>query len=241
MSLPLVHAGGDGPPALMIHGFGADALSWTPLVAPLAARHAVWTVDLPAHGRAGPLPADCAPADLAALVATALERFDAPVSLVGHSLGAAVALHVADQRPDRVGALVLIAPAGWGTGLDARFLRELPRVETDGQAQALLARLVARPGFITPAMARHVLAGLAAEGRRADLARLAEAMLAAPPPPAPRAGATVLWGTEDAINPRDPDRPLPEGVALHSIEGAGHMPHAEVAGRVGRLVAQALG
>lgn len=47
--------------------------------------------------------------------------------LVGHSLGGAVALVLAEQHPERVASLTLIAPAGLGQQLDRNLLERLRR------------------------------------------------------------------------------------------------------------------
>src|SRR5438552_3052227 len=41
-----------------------------------------------------------------------LDRYDGPVTLAGHSMGAALAVLAAGQRPERMRKLLLVAPAG---------------------------------------------------------------------------------------------------------------------------------
>ena len=50
-------------------------------------------------------------ARLAALRGT-LERYGSPITLAGHSMGAALAVSVALEQPDRIERLLLVAPAG---------------------------------------------------------------------------------------------------------------------------------
>ena len=54
-----------------------------------------------------------------ALVAPLVERIDAPLHLVGHSYGAALALRVALRYPDRVGSLALYEPTLFSLNYDA--------------------------------------------------------------------------------------------------------------------------
>lgn len=234
MSAATALLAGEGPPVALIHGFGADRLSWAATVPALAGAHALHAVELPGHGQAGEVPDPATPEALAASVAQALAPLG-PLPVIGHSLGGAVALHLAALRPDLVARLVLIAPAGWGRGLDAVFLRELPRAEDADTLQRLLERLVLKPRHIPPGLAAHLLTGL--DETRDGLARIAEAMLAAPPPPAPDMPMTVIWGAEDSVNPHDPARALPD---LHIVADAGHLPHVEKAAQVNRLIAAAL-
>src|SRR5690348_2500848 len=52
-----VHAGiaGDGPPVVLVHGFGVSGAYMTPLARALASTYRVYAPDLPGHGRSGRL------------------------------------------------------------------------------------------------------------------------------------------------------------------------------------------
>lgn len=100
------------PVVVFLHGAGMDHSVWT-LQARYFAHHgrSVLALDLPGHGRShGPAPASIeAYADwLADLIAAAgVER----AALVGHSMGALIALETAAQAPERVRALALLGVA----------------------------------------------------------------------------------------------------------------------------------
>ena len=105
---------GEGPPIVMIHGLMGQVRNFAPaLVDRLTQSHRVVLVDRPGAGYSDPLPSDentiAAQADLIAELIKQLELVE-PV-VVGHSLGGAVALALALDHPERVGALALIAPA----------------------------------------------------------------------------------------------------------------------------------
>ncbi len=113
VSLQVVEAGEGGRPVLLVHGFTADSGEVAGVLGPLAERgwHAV-APDLRGHGRSDhPTdPADYSfelmAADVVALADhLGWERF----ALVGHSMGGAVAQHVALDRPERLTALVLVS------------------------------------------------------------------------------------------------------------------------------------
>jgi pimeloyl-ACP methyl ester carboxylesterase len=100
------------PAVLLIHGAGMDRTVWS-LQARYLAHHgrAVLALDLPGHGKsAGPgLTSIAAMADW---VTALLDKLGiAQAALVGHSMGALIALDLAGRRPDRVRALALLGVA----------------------------------------------------------------------------------------------------------------------------------
>jgi pimeloyl-ACP methyl ester carboxylesterase len=102
-----------GPAILLVHGLGGQSAHFDYGVADtLAQRHRVVAVDRPGSGhsqRDAATPADVSTqaAALAALIdKLGLER----PTVAGHSLGGAIALTLALEHPDKVGALALVAP-----------------------------------------------------------------------------------------------------------------------------------
>src|SRR5205814_969259 len=102
-----------GVPILFLHGFGADLNAWMFNQPVLAEKHATYALDLPGHGGSG----KAVGAGDAGVLTAAVTDFMAAAAiarahLIGHSLGGALALRVAQAHPDRVASLTLIAPAG---------------------------------------------------------------------------------------------------------------------------------
>jgi pimeloyl-ACP methyl ester carboxylesterase len=96
-------------PVLFLHGQPGGARDWDRVVAAIGPRAATVAIDRPGW-RPG-----SAPTDLAGNAAAALEALDGAgasrATVVGHSLGGAVAAWLAAEHPDRVHRLVLAAPA----------------------------------------------------------------------------------------------------------------------------------
>ncbi|MYU02216.1 MULTISPECIES: alpha/beta hydrolase [unclassified Streptomyces] len=94
------------PTLVMLHGVGLDHTVWEPVAAALTDRFAVLTPDLPGHGTRPPAPPGVTLTDLAVGVADAI-----PVGshLVGFSLGALVAQHLALHRPELVTTLTSVS------------------------------------------------------------------------------------------------------------------------------------
>src|SRR5580765_1483754 len=105
---------GSGPAVALLHGLGGAAANWTLVAPPLAERFRVVVPDLPGHGGSSALPAPVEALDpYADRVASLLGE---PTVLVGHSLGAVVALRLAARRPELVRGVVLAGAAGIVTG-----------------------------------------------------------------------------------------------------------------------------
>lgn len=88
-----------------IHGLAGSSRWWSPVTGQLARTGPVYPFDLPRALR---------PPELSTWVVKEIEGLDlpGPIDLVGHSLGALVALRVAAARPELVRRLILIAPPG---------------------------------------------------------------------------------------------------------------------------------
>ncbi|GAS91381.1 alpha/beta fold hydrolase [Mycolicibacterium brisbanense] len=94
------------PTLVLLHGVGLDHTVWEPMTALLADRFDVIAPDLPGHGDRPPAPAGVTLADLADGVAGEIPSGS---HLVGFSLGAMVAQHLAVHRPELVATLTSVA------------------------------------------------------------------------------------------------------------------------------------
>jgi pimeloyl-ACP methyl ester carboxylesterase len=111
----------EGPPAatplVLLHGVTGRWQSFLPVIPLLSVRWHTYALDLRGHGRSGHAP----PAyrfvdysrDVCAFLYNHLQR---PAILLGHSLGAMVALHCAAEAPDLVQAVVLEEPPLYAAG-----------------------------------------------------------------------------------------------------------------------------
>jgi 3-oxoadipate enol-lactonase len=103
--------GGEGPPLLLVHGFGGAAWNFAEL-GPLLEGRRLIVPDLPGHGGSSPLPATTT---LRGFADALVPLLDGPTDVLGHSLGGVVALRLAERHPALVRRLVLAAPAGIST------------------------------------------------------------------------------------------------------------------------------
>lgn len=102
-------------PVLLLHGLASNLSRWSEFIehTRLADRRDVARVDLRGHGQSitrRPLSLELWSQDLAALLDAGFGDRVEQAILVGHSLGAQVALHFASTHPHRVRAMALIDP-----------------------------------------------------------------------------------------------------------------------------------
>ena len=234
--LSLKRLGGQGPDALLLHGFGSDSLSWIVNQPALEGVAQLYALDLPGHGASHHDVGDGHVATLAERVADALDRRGLKrLHLIGHSLGGGIALLLAQSRPDLVASLVLIAPAGLGHAVDPNFLAAYPSLRSAIETEALLRQLVQQPRLIGRTLVARVIEQLerpharialrtVADGLARSSAALVDAAAAVAASDLPR---LVVWGGNDRINPLSVDRLTRFGGESHIAPDVGHLPHVE--------------
>jgi pimeloyl-ACP methyl ester carboxylesterase len=99
---------GHGTPLVLLHGGMLTIdLSFAPLIPTLAGRHRVVGVELQGHGRTADIDRPITPAALAGDVVGMLDQLGIDrAHVLGHSMGAAVALELAVNHGDRVRSVV---------------------------------------------------------------------------------------------------------------------------------------
>ncbi|MDO5704557.1 MAG: alpha/beta hydrolase [Paracoccus sp. (in: a-proteobacteria)] len=138
--LPKVHwrhwPGDTDRPALALHCMMASAAYWGPLAGRMNGRVDLRGFDMPGHGRS----AAWQPGDTdfhTAVTRIAAGAIDRPIDLIGHSIGATVALRIAVAAPEAVRSLTLIEPVlfaaagGWARDID-------PATDEEAAARAFL-------------------------------------------------------------------------------------------------------
>lgn len=230
---------GAGPqPVVCVHGGFATSRWWQPALALLPAEQFTgYALDLPGCGRSD-RPADLASYTverLAGALADWLDGLDLwNVDLVGHSLGAAVALSYALGHPGRLRSLILVgapSPQGTPTPPEGYALLEQMRHERGLLAQALASVMPARapdPFFQQlvedaqgQAPAAFSAAALALEQWRVERHDLLQLRLP----------VLLIWGDRDQIVERSVQTDLllsiPGANNLEVLRGCGHSPQLE--------------
>jgi pimeloyl-ACP methyl ester carboxylesterase len=151
-----IDAAGSGRPAVVCEpGMGASSAGWSRLRDGIAAVTRVVTYDRRGLGASPPTTGSRGVAALAADLAHVIACAGGPAVVVGHSLGATIARHLAATRADLVAGLVLIDPIP-----DRWVLRHAWWAEPFGQAGYLAMESLARLGLIDVAMGLPLLRGV---------------------------------------------------------------------------------
>jgi len=239
---------GEGKPLLLIHGLGASVVTWRDNMSQLAERFRVYSIDLPGHGDSDKPNIDYNADWMVEFLRRFIESLGIErLTLVGNSVGGALALMTALAHPNMVSRLILVSSASLGREITL-WLR-LPSLLAVGEAMtggpmsstAFMIRKtfydekIATPELIgelrrTNSMpgAREAVLKIIRESisllgvkrqyvRVKDLNRLEIPIL-------------IVWGAEDKIIPvkhayraaRANDR-----VDLHVFANCGHWPHME--------------
>jgi pimeloyl-ACP methyl ester carboxylesterase len=233
----------DAPAIVLLHGFGASLQTWDGWAENLERDHRVIRYDQPGFGLTGADPSgDYSDTRSMAVLAGLMDRLGiARAAMIGHSMGGRIAWRFAASHPDRVTALVLVAPDGFASpglayGVAPKvpmMMRALPYVLPSKLLRDSLLPAYGDPAALTDQVfARYRDMMLAPGVRQAIVARMGQMVLADPHNLLPLIKAPVLlmWGDQDhmipAENANDYMQLLPNARKT-LFAGLGHLLHEE--------------
>jgi pimeloyl-ACP methyl ester carboxylesterase len=242
---------GQGPPVILIHGFGGSMWQWEYQQTALAARHRVITLDLLGAGLSDKPATGYTPDEMVAFFRAFMDALSIPrASLAGNSMGGALVIGMALTHPDRVDRVVLIS------GMPGRVLEKLASplirrpLETRapvwliqvgnwltgrGMTERVLREIVYDPKLLTDAVLDRATRNRKRPGLIPSILALAESLPLWEAGFATQLGAInrptlLLWGAEDRVFPlqvgQDMHRAIP-GSTLRIIPESGHLPQWE--------------
>lgn len=245
------HWPGSGEPIVLVHGLMDSAEGWENLVPHLEGRP-IYAFDLPGFGDSDK-GSDISAEGYAKDLASAMDVLEInKASLVGHSLGGAVASAMADLRPELFSNLSLLAPAGFRRNP----LAALAMLPGFSQGTKAVLPLLADKRFLVDGLYRTMVSagrpipsevhqrflddisdmeaadGVEAVWKTGKLHR-SEAAYKGP--------VSVLWGSQDRLVPASHKSGVREAYPHSHIEtwdGMGHHPQIQEAKRLGHFLSQ---
>jgi pimeloyl-ACP methyl ester carboxylesterase len=253
---------GSGRPIVLLHGLGGSTASWRLLMPLLADRYRVVALDFPGYGHSTRAPAwpmsheHQARRVLRLLDELGLQR----VTLVGLSMGGAIAQRIAVRDPERVEALVLIASVDASEPPDTRVRHGMRRLGLTSPAMVAavvpvlgsrrmtravvrtsLRRAVADPRAVTREWVDIHATPLTVPGTWPVLARMVTDMASDEALDLSQIVQPVLVvsGDVDSILPADVSGAIAAaipGARLVRLKGVGHLPPLERPATVAREI-----
>lgn len=242
---------GEGPPVILIHGFGGSMWQWEHQQQALARDFRVLTLDLPGSGLSDKPDIEYRPDQLLDYFVGFMDAVHMPhATLIGNSMGAGLAIGMALEHPARVSKLVLIG------GLPQQILLKLtsPSIKRALESRApswvvsfgnwlfgglmtesVLRELVHNPALLTPAVIERSNRNRRRPGLIKPIMSARNALPLWETGFATRLHSLshptmILWGEQDRVFPlsvgKELHRTIP-GSQLVTIPDAGHLPQWE--------------
>ncbi len=251
----VMYRGGEGPALLLLHGGAGSWNHWIRNIPELAARYALYALDLPGCGDSPDASNELSDEQYFDLTAEAIGNHfgsDEALRFAGFSFGGITSAGVAARLGSRVVRLAVAGPGGFGLKLTKPFpLRKVPLAGGDRKAihealrHNLLVMMLAHPETIdeeTLELHRHNVSRVRYDSRKVGLGRGMLHNL-----PQVKCPVQVIWGEKDtvafpSVNERARiARELVSDVRITVIPNAGHWVQYEAPEAVNRVLVEFLG
>ena len=244
----------NAPQVVFVHGLGGSYETWSLNLPAFAERFRSCALDLVGSGSSDKPAIDYSVPSLADFLARFLDALGGDwqrVSLVGHSLGGAIALAFASRYPERVERLVLVDSAGLGPEIDGEVLNLVRAEPTTDGIRAELTHFFAHQGLVQQALIEQLYQQRLQPGAREALLATTEAAFGGNRQRIDlretlvslHNKALVVWGKADSVIPVSHAQQASRtpGSRVEVFEACGHCPHIERADAFNQLATLFLG
>ena len=233
-------AAGEGPPVLLLHGWGANAAAMRPILDALRPDHSVYALDFAGFGQSDPPPEPWGVEEYAQMVIAFLDSLGVGrTDVVGHSFGGRVGIKLAAKRPERVKRLVLVDSAGvppaqtpgraaLRAGLRAgRAILSVPGLGAlRGKAEAVARDRLGSEDYRSAGPLRETFVRVVAEDLRPHLPEI-------------QAPTLLIWGENDQDTPLADAKMMESSIpdaGLVVLSGAGHFSYLDRPADFARII-----
>ncbi len=219
---------GSGSPMILLHGFGRSGSTWQHIL-PYLQNYQLVVVDIPGYGHSRFI-GQWRFREVTLLLETWLHKLKIqPVTLIGHSLGGGIAIHLAALTPERIQRLILVNAVGMPLQIDLptllyrSLLSSLQNVKKNNRVDFIIDITRSKPHFLWKSLLEVINIDL-----RAELAGITIPTL-------------IIWGERDLLIPLSDGHALRDSLShafFASLPDSGHRPHFTEPEKFSRLVVE---
>jgi pimeloyl-ACP methyl ester carboxylesterase len=240
-----------GHSMVFIHGLGGSQSTWQLQLASFASEARLAALDLPGHGQSDKAPTGESDHTLSGLASAVAESIRAvgtgQVTVVGHSLGGAVALELALSHAELVRSLVLVNSAGLGPDISQELTTLMSGEPGHDTARTLLDLFFEEKKYVTDRGIEEMARFQLVEGGWDAQQAIAQSVFAGDCQqidltdrlPEVTQPVLLVWGAADRVIPLSHAfkavSSLPDA-SLVVLAGAGHVPQVERADELVRAI-----
>ena len=243
---------GSGAPVILLHGTGGEGARWTPQLQGLSSDFRVIALDQIGFGQSDKPMTNYHSGVFAGFLAGFMKAIGVPkASLIGQSMGAAVALSLAVEKPEMVERLVLVNGGGFRTGPRTTppdwHARQIANAGTLAESREYMEKLYYDHSFVTDKLVeQNLMQRLRSAYTIESMQNAADRGLGGVSEDEVRgikAPTLLVWGANDKLSPpanADKLNAVIKGSRKVLIDKAGHYPFLEHPDKFNQVVREFL-
>ena len=246
---------GSGPVVILLHGLGGSAGNWAATTPVLAAKFHVYVPDQIGFGASDKPQINYRVGTLVDFLDGFCKKLSiTKASVVGNSLGGWTAVDFTLAHPEKVEKLVLVDSAGYsldhnGAPKPPREMLQALNPSTVAQAKQVMGLILANKSMITDQFAEGFFAQHMRTGDGYTIDKFIDSILRGDDVvdgklSAVKVPTLIVWGKQDLLVPLAAGQWFSQDIAgseLVTLDGCGHVPQMECAGKFNGVLAKFLG